>query len=55
MVSLPISALHSSSVDDSIDLMNPTIYNYFYENFDYSEDSITDELVNKYKDLPKSR
>ena len=35
MVSLPISGLHSSSVDDSIDLMNSTIYNYFYENFGY--------------------
>ena len=38
MVSLPISGLHSSSIDDSIDLMNSTIYNYFYDNFGYSED-----------------
>ena len=53
MVLLPISGLHSSSVDDSIDLMNSTIYNYFYENFGYSEDLINDELVNKYRDLPK--
>jgi len=53
MVSLPISGLHSSSIDDSIDLMNSTIYNYFYDNFGYSEDFISDELVNKYKDLTK--
>ena len=52
MVSLPISGLHSLSIDDSIDLMNSTIYNYFHENFGYSEDFISDELANKYKDLP---
>ena len=33
--------------------MNSTIYNYFYDNFGYSEDFISDELVNKYKDLTK--
>jgi len=53
MVLPPISGLHSSSIDDSIDLMNSTIYNYFYDNFGYSEDFISDELVNKYNDLPK--
>ena len=53
MVSLPISGLHSLSIDNSIDLMNSTIYNYFHENFGYSDDFISDELVNKYKDLPK--
>ena len=53
MVSLPISGLLSSSIDDSIDLLNSTIYNYFYANFGYSEDFICDELIKKYKDLPK--
>ena len=53
MVLLPISGLHSSSIDDSIDLMSLTIYNYFYDNFGYSEDFVSDEFVNKYKDLPK--
>ena len=43
MVSLPISGLHSLSIDDSIDLMNSTIYKYFHENFGYSEDFISDE------------
>ena len=53
MVSLPSSGLHSSSVNDSIDLMNSTIYNYFYDKFGYSEDFISDELANKYKELKK--
>ena len=39
--------IHLSSIDDSIDLMNSTIYNYFYDNIGYSEDFISDELVNK--------
>ena len=42
MVSLPISGLHSSSIDDSVDLTNLTIYN----NFGHSEDFISHELVN---------
>ena len=45
MVSLMISGLHSSIFDDSIDLMNSTIYNYFYENFGYWENFTSDELV----------
>ena len=53
MVSLRISGLHSSSIDDSIDHMNSTIYNYFRDNFDYSKNFIGNEFVNKYKALPK--
>ena len=53
IVSLPIFGLHSSSIDDSMDIMNSTIYNYFYDNFGYLEDFISNEVVNKYKDLPK--
>ena len=53
MISLPISGLHWSSIDDSINFMNSIIYNHVYDKFGYSEDFISDELVNKYKNLPK--
>ena len=53
MVSLPISGPHSTCIDDSIDLMNSAINSYFHDNFGYSEDFSSDELVNKCKELPK--
>ena len=53
MVSLPICGLNSSNINDSIALMNSTIYNYFKDNFRYSEDFISDQMINKYKDMPK--
>ena len=53
MVSLPIYGINSSNINDAIKLMNSTVYNYFKEKFGYSEDFISDQLINKYKDMPK--
>ena len=53
MVSLPICGLNSSNINDSIARMNSTFYNYFKDNFGYSMELISDQLMNKYKNIPK--
>ena len=50
---LPISGINSSNLNESIQLLNATIYTYFEENFGYSDEVYNEELINKYKDMPK--
>ena len=52
MVSLLSCGIKSSNITDAIKLMNSTVYN-FKDKFGYSEDFISDQLINKYKDMPK--
>ena len=39
-------------MNESIQLLNATIYTYFEENFGYSDEVYNEELINKYKDMP---
>ena len=50
---LPISGINSSNLNESIQILNATIYSYFEENFGYSDEVYNEELINKYKDMPK--
>ena len=50
---LPISGINSSNLNESIQILNATIYSYFEENFGYSDEVYQEELIRKYKDIPK--
>ena len=50
---LPISGINSSKLNDSIQILNFTIYTYFEKNFGYSDEVCNEELIKKYKDMPK--
>ena len=53
MVLLLICGINSSNINDAIKLMNSIFYKYFKEKFGYSEDFISHQLINKYKDMNK--
>jgi len=46
---LPISGINSSNLNESIQILNATIYSYFEENFGYSDEVYHEELIRKYK------
>ena len=50
---LPISGINSSKLNESIQILNATIYTYFKENFGYSNEVYNKERIKKYKDMPK--
>ena len=50
---LPISGIKSLNLNESIQLLNATIYTYFEETFGYSDEVYNEELIDKYKDMPK--
>ena len=47
---MPISGIVKSKIDDTLNVMNSVIYDYFRDNFGTLEDSNTSHLIEKYKD-----
>ena len=51
LTALPISEINSSKLNESIQILNATIYSYFQENFEYSDEVYSKERIRKYKDM----